>query len=72
MVGWQHRLNGCEFEQSPGDNGGHRSLTCCIKELNTTQRLNDNNPELSPECGLALSEKSNIFFLLWLTFIGNF
>ena len=23
MVGWHHRLDGLEFEQAPGDSGGH-------------------------------------------------
>ena len=27
MVGWPHRLNGREFEQTAGNNGGPRSLT---------------------------------------------
>ena len=26
MVGWHHRLNGHEFEQTPGDGEGQRSL----------------------------------------------
>ena len=26
MVGWHHRLNGHEFEQTPGDGEGHGSL----------------------------------------------
>ena len=29
VVGWHHRLNGHEFEQTPGDSGGQRSLACC-------------------------------------------
>ena len=29
MVGWHHRLNGHEFEQTLGDNGRQRSLACC-------------------------------------------
>ena len=29
MVGWHYRLNGCEFEQTPGDSGGQGSLACC-------------------------------------------
>ena len=29
MVGWHHGLNGHEFEQTLGDSGGHRNLTCC-------------------------------------------
>ena len=28
MVGWHHRLNGHEFEQSPGDSEGQESLVC--------------------------------------------
>ena len=29
MVGWHHRLNGCEFEQAPGVGDGQGSLVCC-------------------------------------------
>ena len=29
MVGWHHRLNGHEFEQTPGDGEGQRRLVCC-------------------------------------------
>ena len=29
MVGWHLRLNGCEFEQTPGDGEGQESLACC-------------------------------------------
>ena len=29
MVGWHHRLNGHEFEQTEGESEGQRSLTCC-------------------------------------------
>ena len=29
MVGWHHRLNGHEFEQTPGDGEGQGSLVCC-------------------------------------------
>ena len=42
MVGWHHRLNGCE--QTPGDSEGQGSLACCspwgCKELDTTERWN--------------------------------
>ena len=45
MVGWHHQLNGCEFEQSPGDSEGQGSLMCCspwsCKESDTTERLNN-------------------------------
>ena len=40
MVGWHHRLNGHEFEQTPGDGEGLGSLVGCSpqghKESNTT------------------------------------
>jgi len=29
MVGWYHRLDGYEFEQTPGDGEGQGSLACC-------------------------------------------
>ena len=28
MVGWHHQLNGCEFEQTPGESEGQGSLAC--------------------------------------------
>ena len=29
MLGWQHRLDGHEFEQAPGDGEGQGCLACC-------------------------------------------
>ena len=29
MVRWHHRINGHEFEQTPGDSEGQRSLSYC-------------------------------------------
>ena len=44
MVGWHHRFNGHEFEQTPGDSG-QGSLACCSpwghKKLYTTWQLNN-------------------------------
>ena len=45
MVGWHQRLNGHEFEQTPRDGEGQRSLACYslwgCKDSDTTQRLNN-------------------------------
>ena len=45
MVGWNHRLNGHEFEQTLGDSEGQGSLACCSlwghKESDTTGQLNN-------------------------------
>ena len=44
MAGWHHRLDGHEFEWTPGVGDGQGGLACCDsrgrKELNTTERLN--------------------------------
>ena len=29
-VGWHHRLNGCEFEETKGDYEGHRSWRAIV------------------------------------------
>ena len=41
MVGWHHRLNGHEFEQTPGDNEGQGSLACCSPWSNSQIQLRD-------------------------------
>ena len=44
MAGWHHRLNGCEFEWTPGIGDGQGGLACCSswgrKESDTTEQLN--------------------------------
>ena len=44
IVGWHHRLNGHEFEQTLGVGDGQGSLACCgpwgCKELDVTEWLN--------------------------------
>ena len=46
MVGWQHRLNGHEFEQTLGDGEEQGRLVCCSplnhKESDMTEQLNNN------------------------------
>ena len=72
MLGWHHRLNGHEVEQS-GDSEGQGSLACCSpcshKQLDTTECLNDNpshdfqgleNGILPP--GVKVSHASGIFW----------
>ena len=44
MVGWHHRLDGCEFEWTPGVGDGQGGLVCCNswgrKESDMTEQLN--------------------------------
>ena len=44
MAGWHHRLDGREFEWTPGVGDGQGGLACCNswgrKESDTTERLN--------------------------------
>ena len=43
MAGWHHRLDGREFESTPGDGDGQGGLACCDswgrKESDTTEQL---------------------------------
>ena len=43
-VGWHHRLDGHEFEETPGVGDGQDGLACCSpwgrKEWDMTERLN--------------------------------
>ena len=45
VVGWNHQLNGHEFEQTLGDSEGRGGLECCSplgrKELYMTEHLNN-------------------------------
>ena len=47
MVGWHHQFNEHEFEKTPGDSDGQRSLACNSprgrKELDKTERLINNS-----------------------------
>ena len=47
MVGWLHRLNGHESEQTLGESKGQGSLACCSpwgrRESDVTLQLNKNN-----------------------------
>ena len=43
MVGWHHRLNGHEFEQTPGDSGGQgarRAAVHGVTESDMSEQLN--------------------------------
>ena len=44
MVGWHHRLKGCEFEQILGVGDGQGGLVCCgswgHKESDKNEQLN--------------------------------
>ena len=44
MAGWHHRLDGHEFEETPGVGDGQGGLACCspwgCKESDMTERLN--------------------------------
>ena len=46
MVGWHHRLNGYESEQTPEESEGQGSLACCSpwgrKESDMAELLNNN------------------------------
>ena len=58
MAGWQHRLDGHEFGQTPGVGDGQGGLACCNswghQELDTTEWLNWTDWTDSSFCPLIL------------------
>ena len=54
IVRWHHRLNGHEFEQTPGDGEGQGSLECSSprghKESDMTELLNNSKILLWAVC----------------------
>ena len=66
IVGWQHWLDGHEFEQAPRVGDGQGSLVCCspwgCKELDMTEQLNWT--ELTKICLVFLGRKKVICLYL--------
>ena len=52
MVRWHQRLNGHEFQPTPGDSGGQRSPVCCSpcihRESDMPYRLNNSKNVTCP------------------------
>ena len=77
MVGWHHRLNGHEFEQTPGDGEGQGSLECCSpwghKEWDGTELLNNKYVSVNPKLLIYSSPFSpSVTLSLFSMFVGLF
>ena len=63
MVGWHLRLNGHEFEQTPGVGEEQGSLACCRpwghKEADTTEGLKSNNIDINKKLPVLMIIRSN-------------
>ena len=79
-VGWHHRLDGQEFEWTPGVGDGQGGLGCCspwgLKESNTTERLNwltdkDLCTNLKDVHGSFIYNKTGSFLLITLILVNN-
>ena len=72
MVEW-HQLNECEFEQIMGDSEGQGSLASYSlrgrKELDMTERLNNNNTQ-NPQHTILHGETLNTFHKVRRTHIS--
>ena len=44
IVGWHHRLNGHEFEQTLGDGEGQGSLVCCSPRYHEELAVTEQQP----------------------------
>ena len=60
MAGWHHRLDGHEFERTPGVGDGQRGLACCDswgrKESDTTEWLNWTENRYTKELGEIVAQ----------------
>ena len=67
IVGWHHRLNGHEFEQTLGDSEGQESLEYCSpwvhKELDTTEQLNNNKNNIHEAVKFSFTSSQNFFWI---------
>ena len=68
MAGWHHRLNGCEFEWTPGVGDGQGGLACCNswgrKESDTTEPLNWTEAKVSGDMHIILFSGA-VIMKLW-------
>ena len=77
-VGWHHWLNGHEFEQTPGNSRGQRSLACCSPwghiEPDTTWQLNNKSMgcHTSLRSYMRCSFSAELFLLLAKIFVRIF
>ena len=71
MVGWNHQINGHEFEQIPGDGEGQRSLVCCspwgCKESDMTEQLNNSNVRREINEGKVVGKEPDL--IVWKALI---
>ena len=78
MVGWHHRLNGHEFEQTLGGSEGQGSLACCSprghKEMDTNERLNNDNKCKTEQhtCGISIKIQQVLYQSKYKMFPGVF
>ena len=65
MAGWHHRLNGQEFEQTPGVGNEQGILACCspwgCRELDMTEQLTNNTESQVPTFPQRLVDKGISF-----------
>ena len=76
MAGWHHRLDGCDFEWTPGDGDGQGGLACCDswgrKESDTTERLNWTELRQDKASPIKLKFSFTFYFLKGFFFVCLF
>ena len=76
MVGWHHRLDGHEFEQTPGVGDGQGSLACCSPRVSRVghNRVTEQQQQvlgsglLPPKLGFVPSSRETVG---WRDLLGH-
>ena len=74
MVGWHHRLDGYEIEQTLGGSKGQRSLACCSpwgRVLDMTEQLNKTINFITVKSDIGERDQ-RITLLIKLIFVGMY
>ena len=71
MVGWHHRLNGHEFEWTPGAGDGQGGLACCSPWGHSLTRLNWTELIATSMEASLMPNRKRVFFL-WFCFCKLF
>ena len=81
MVGWHHRLNGCEFERALGVGDGQGGLVCCswcdhrelykTEQMNGTEHFKIGSSRITSYFNMLKTEETGGWIVVWELYTCN-